>query len=72
MLQVETMKHAIRTRGLREEEWVEKFSEKFAELYDHTDIEDRFEDVHDTNPELLYEWIQNSLENMIASPEQPV
>ena len=65
-LQTEVMKYAMRTSGISDEEWVEKYAEKFSELFDNSDVEKRFEEVQDENPESLYAWIQESLEKMVV------
>ncbi len=66
LLQLEVMKYAIRTRELREEEWVEKFSAQFSELYENTNISERFDSVMDKNPDEFYEWIQSSLDSLVS------
>lgn len=50
--------------GFTEEGWIEKYGKAFAELYENSDIADRYEAHYDDNPEELYEWIQSSVETM--------
>ena len=63
-LQAEVMKYDIEKSGISEAEWVEKFSDDFSQLFENSDISERFKNVQDENPEALYAWIQESLDNM--------
>lgn len=63
-LQVEVMKYAMHITGISAEDWAAKYSEDFRELFENSDIERRYVEAHDENPEPLYAWIQQSLDNM--------
>ena len=63
-LQLEVMKYAIEKTGVSEAEWAEKNSDNFRQLFENSDIAERFKNVQDKNPEALYAWIQGSLDKM--------
>ena len=63
-LETNLMRYVEKAKGINPLDWAEKYSGHFRELFDHSNIWERYHAVYDSNADEIYEWIQHSIESM--------